>query len=212
MVQAHHFLAAFMALDFMASLAFMAPVAFFTFMAFMGFMACMAFMAALALAFSIWVSWISLAVLAFLAIWFLGRSFHSMDPPWLKLWIQGCPQMVQQAWKPTFLWNTHEPQPGLVQWSTMFHTRRRSGSGSSWAAAGFFMALLAFMASMVAFFMAFIDFMVAFFMAFMVFMETLLGAMAGLLGEEGTYWWSQASFGLFNGFQTVKTLATCKHI
>ena len=74
------------------------------------------------------------------------------------------------------------------------------------------MALLAFMASMVAFFMAFIDFMVAFFMAFMVFMETLLGAMAGLLGEEGTYWWSQASFGLFNGFQTVKTLATCKHI
>ena len=57
------------------------------------------------------------------------------------------------------------------------------------------MALLVFMASMVAFFMAFIDFMVAFFMVFMDFMETLLGAMASLGGEEGTYWWSQASLG-----------------
>ena len=88
------------------------------------------------------VSWISLAFLAFMAMWFLGRSLQSMEPPWLKLWIQGCPQMAQLAWKPTFLWKTHDPQPGLVQWSTMSQVRRRSG-GSSWTApAGFFMVFM----------------------------------------------------------------------
>jgi len=41
----------------------------------------------------------------------------------------------------------------------------------------------------------FMVFMVAFFMVFIAFMEALLGAMAGLGREEGTYWWSQASLG-----------------
>lgn len=44
-------------------------------------------------------------------------------------------------------------------------------------------------------------FMVAFFMVFIAFMEALLGAMAGLGREEGTYWWSQASLGFSMAFK-----------